>query len=258
MSSIHLRHLPRSRVLPPPWPQTPLQTPDLGSSPTPPQSPREPSSSSLPPIPTHARSPWRSPGPRPLALPSTAVAPRSPGGSAGRPFPAGPLPASYPAGSWGLPAPANRRETRPGMPALSTLRLPGDPPQAGRRNPALRVATCPAPSRPGSSGRPEARRRVPPPKVLCRTLTCCPIFLQRHPSTAPSWGMKAPASGLVSLGRAGRGTGSRGHRRLVCACAGSGARSPGAPPAARGNGRERELALAPRLTRGRPCGQRVA
>ena len=153
MSSIHRRHLPRSRALPPPWRQTPLQTPDLGSPPTPPQSPREPSSSPLPPIPTHAGSPWRSPGPRPLALPSTAVALRSPGGCAGRPFPAGPLPASYPAGSWGLPAPANLRETRPGMPAPSTLRLPGDPPQAGRRNSALPVATCPAPARPGSRSR---------------------------------------------------------------------------------------------------------
>lgn len=150
MSSIHLRHLPRSRVLPPTWPQTPLQAPDLGSSPTPPQSPREPSSPPLPPAPTQAGSPWRSPGPRPLALPSTAVAPRSPGGCAGRLFQAGPLRASYPAGSWGHPAPANRRETRPGTPAPATLRLPGDPPQAGRRNSAPRVATCPAPSRPGT------------------------------------------------------------------------------------------------------------
>ena len=150
MSSIHLQHLPRSPVLP----QTPLQTPDLGSSATPPQSPPEPSSPPLPPAPTQARSAWRSPGPRPLALPSTAVAPRSPGGCAGRPFQAGPLRASYPAGSWGLPAPASRRETRPGMPAPATLRLPGDPPQAARRNSALSVATCPALSRPGNSGRP--------------------------------------------------------------------------------------------------------
>lgn len=109
MSSIHLRHLPRSPVLSPPWSPTPSGTPVHAPCPPP-----------------RRQSPRRSRRPRPLALPSTAVALRSRGGGTGRPFPSGLSPIT-PRRLRGLPAPGNRRETRPRMPAQATLRLLGDP-----------------------------------------------------------------------------------------------------------------------------------
>lgn len=160
----------------------------------------------------------------------------------------------------GLPAPGNRGEARPGTPAPATFRLLGDPPQASQRHSAFRVATCPAPSQPGSAGPAAARRRVPPRKALHRRLTCRLLHLQCHPDTAPSWGMKAPAS------RPARPQHSRAGDLLS---------RPPPPPrsdlrlrrlrglvsrgaACSDNGREREPARAPVLSRIRPCGRRVA
>lgn len=78
------------------------------------------------------------------------------------------------------------------MPAPTTLRLLGYPPQAGLRNSPPRLATCPSPSPPGSAGRGKARAGI-----LCqRPLAAAhlPPLLQRHRDTVPSWGMDAPAS----------------------------------------------------------------
>ena len=177
----------------------------------------------LPALPPPRRpSPRRSPGPRPLARPASGSL--EPGRAArGGPSWRGLSPIITPRRLQGLPAPGNSGETRPGTPALATIRLLGYPPQAGHRNSTLRVATCPAPSQPGSAGRVEARRRVRPRKALHRRLTCRLLHLQCHPDTAPCWGMKAPAT------RPARPRHSRAGG-LAPAAAAATARSAPAPP----------------------------
>lgn len=181
----------------------PSPDPDLGSS-LRPKALENPRPRPFPPSPPTRGPLWRSPGPRPLAmrfLPQYRSPAAARGGLSGGASP-GIMPRRL-LGDSRPPQTAEKSRARNASP--STLRLPGDP-----RRPAVGTQpsqSLPAQRPPGPEARAgaEARRRVPPPKVLCRTLTCCPIFLQRHPGTAPSWGMKAPASGLVSLGRAGRG-----------------------------------------------------
>lgn len=79
------------------------------------------------------------------------------------------------------------------MPAPATLRLLGDPLQAGRPNAAPSICYLPSalPARDRGPGGGAGFLRE---KALRRRLTCRPPLLQRHPDTAPSRGMNTPAS----------------------------------------------------------------
>lgn len=130
--------------------------------------------------------------------------------------------------------------------------------------PHPRAATCPVPSPHGSAG-PEGARWGPLQKALRRSLTCRRLLPSAPPGHSTFLGHESTGfaawAPLAGTGRDRRGTCSRGRRRRhgrICACATSRAGSRGALHAARGNGRERELAPAPLLRRGRPCRRRVA
>lgn len=188
-------------------------------------------------------SPRRSPSSR---RPAAAPAPPCPHPGGGRPgSPEGPDPRASPrwfsgarAVAWGgpswpnlsppitprrfrgLPAPGNRGETRPGRrprPLSASSETPRRP-AFGAPHPAW----LPAPRPPRTGARAPRRRargasaKRPPPPLTCRR-----SFSATRARPLPgAWTHRL--RGLGALGGAGRGTGSRGRRGPLCACAACG------------------------------------
>lgn len=251
MLSTHLRHLPEPRSRP----QSPATRRE---NPEPPARPA-PSAPAPHPAPTRAAGAPASPGPTPPA--STQVLLRSPAAARGGPSWHSLCPIT-PRRLPGLPAPGNRGETRPGPPARATLAPAATPRGSACGAPHPRVATCPAPSPHGSAGPERARAGLPSRRPAAAASPAAGSSFSAARTQPLPGARKHRLRGLGALGRAGRGTcspgGRRRRRRSLCACAASRAGSRGAPRAARGNGRERELAAARLLRGGRPCGRRVA
>lgn len=161
-------------------------------------------------------------GPDPSRSPARDT--REPGRRRGRPFPAQPLPITA-RRLRGTPRPRKLRRTRPGKPAPAAPRLRRDPQQPGAWNPVLRIATCPAREKERAGERGPGRRRgggLRKHRPSAADSPAAGLFLQRHPNTAPSWSMKAPASrpGRPQPCRTGgRGGGGRGRLAPAAAAA---------------------------------------